>query len=290
VWELERTHAQARSQLAQAEAKVRSKEVSLNNRKKRLAQIVRDVESCTIRATRPGLVLYASSMNPGRYRSSEQPIQEGATVRYRQTIINLPNLATLAARVNIHETDVKQVHKGQPARITVEALRGETLAGRVAKVSPLASAEHRWLNPDVRVHATDVAIDNPPPDLKPGMTATAEIIVDELKNVLYVPVQAVTTRDGRRACYVETGRSYEVRPIVTGHHTAKYIEILSGLTEGDVVCLSPPEGAAVDEKKAKKQGAAEEAEKRTGRRPRRNRPSAADAPRGRPRNQDAPRK
>jgi len=239
--ELLRVEAKARSQIAQAEAELKSKEAAYKLQKERLERLVRGIENCVIRATKPGLVVYASTLDPRRFQNN--PIQEGFVVRERQSMITMPNMSTLAVEVNIHETDIGKVRVGQPARITVEALPGKTFRGRVARISVMANSEHRWLNPDIMVYSTDVAIEDIPPDLKPGGSATAEIIVEELKNVLFVPIQAVTTSAGQKVCWVVGASGPELRRVEIGHFTDKYVEIKSGLKEGDKVLLSPPEGA-----------------------------------------------
>jgi len=252
--ELERVQARARSELAQAEARLKSKEAAFNLQKQRLDRVKKDIENCTIRATKQGLVVYASTVDPRRFRDS--PIEEGFMVRERQTIITMPNMSTLAVKVNIHESNIQKIHPGQPAHITVEALPGKSFSGHVAKISLLASSENRWLNPDIMVYSTDVAIDNISPELKPGMSGTVEIIVEKLHDVLFVPIQAVTTRAGQRACWVRTPDGPQLRSVETGDFTDKYVVIKSGLAEGDEVFLAPPEGATAVAKPPE-QGAAE---------------------------------
>ncbi|NIR00077.1 MAG: hypothetical protein GTN78_07715, partial [Gemmatimonadales bacterium] len=71
------------------------------------------IQNCTIHATKPGVVVYASTSDPWRRR--DNPIQEGSSVRQNETIITVPDLMTLAARVNVHETEISKVEPGQQA-------------------------------------------------------------------------------------------------------------------------------------------------------------------------------
>ncbi|MFW6189770.1 MAG: efflux RND transporter periplasmic adaptor subunit [Planctomycetota bacterium] len=270
--ELERVLAQNRSQIAQAEANLRSKRSTFNLEKERLEKTREMIANSTIRATKPGLVVYASTSNPRSRRNN--PIQEGANVREHESIISLPDPSTLAARVNIHEVDIAKVKTGQPAVVTCEGLPGKTFEAEVARVSPMASSEHRWLNPDTMVYETDVRLKGTPEELSPGMSATAEVIVADLENCTYVPVQAVTTYKGRRVCWVKRPDGPQVREVETGYFTDKYVEIRNGLREGETVYLAPPAGVEVEA------GTEEEEEEERRGRPDRTRSPGEEAARG----------
>jgi len=234
---LERVNAKAHSQIAQKESDVKSKQANYELEKQRLDKMKRMLEKCTIRSPKPGRVVYASSTDA--WTRMRNPIQEGTQVWQNQKIIIIPDLSTLAARVNIHETDVEQVRVGQRAIITMEALPGKSFTGKVARVSPVASSANAWLNPEIKVYETDVALDGTPEGLTPGMSATAQIILAELTDALYVPITAITTYHGDRVCLVRGAGGPEVRPVETGRFTDKYVEIKSGLTQGEAVYVDP---------------------------------------------------
>jgi HlyD family secretion protein len=238
--------ARARSRLAQAEAKLRAREIAHTRSEVRLKDTQEMIEKSVIRATKPGLVVYASTRDR-RGRSQQGDLREGATVRQNQTILEIPDLRTLAAIVDIHETDIGKIRIGQRAVITVDALPGVEFTGTVKDKAPMARSGG-WMNQDVRVYKTTIAMDvkNLPDgvtldQLTPGMTATTQIVVRELKDVYYVPLNAVTTHRGRRLCWVLTDGSYERRYIETGITTNKYVVVTKGLTGDERVFLAPPE-------------------------------------------------
>jgi HlyD family secretion protein len=235
--DLERVNARARSQIAQAEADRKSKEASYDVENKRLEELRTMVKKGTILAPRPGRVVYSSTTDP--WHRMRNPIRAGARLSQNQAIIIMPDLSTLAARVNIHETDIQKIQLGQRAVVTVEALPGKPIQGTVVTISPVASSAQAWLNPEIKVYETDVKLNQLPNGLTPGMTATAEIIVAELKDIIYVPVEAVTTVGGKRVCAVKGPKGSELRPIETGYFTDKYVEVKSGLKEGEAVLLEP---------------------------------------------------
>ncbi|MHC4229722.1 MAG: hypothetical protein ACYSW0_19995, partial [Planctomycetota bacterium] len=96
-----------------------------------------------------------------------------------------------------------------------------------------------WLNPDLKVYSTDVGIDGTHDALKTGMTGKVTIIIDKLQDVLYVPIQCVVTVEDKKICHV-AGSSAEKREVETGLFNDNFVEIKSGLVEGEKVLLNPP--------------------------------------------------
>jgi HlyD family secretion protein len=236
--ELERIEASARSKLTQAKANLASKEATYLVQKERLEKLQEQLEACTIRAPVPGEVVYSSSMMD-RWERRRRMIEVGAEIRERQKIISIPDTSKMKAEIKIHETWVDKVQPGQEAKITIAAFPDKTFTGKVLKKAPLASPEE-WLNPDLKVYATDVSIDGTHDFLKTGMSAKVEIIIDELKDVISVPIQAVVNVEGKKVCFVSNGSSPEQRQVETGVFNDSFVEIKSGLTEGEKVLLNPP--------------------------------------------------
>jgi HlyD family secretion protein len=236
--ELDRIKANARSRLAQAQAKLDSNEAKYSLEKERLEKLRKQFDACTIRAPVPGQVVYSSS-TMDRWMRRNYPIEIGATVRERQKIISIPDTSKMKVEVKIHETWVDKVQPGQQTKITVAAFPEKTFTGKVLKKAPLAAPEE-WLNPDLKVYATDVSIDGTHGFLKTGMTAKVEIIIDELKDVISIPIQAVLNTRGKKVCFVLNGSTHEQRQVETGAFNDSFVEIKSGLTEGEKVLLNPP--------------------------------------------------
>ena len=235
--ELERIKARARSEIANADAQRQSKRATYRLQKERLEKLQEQVKKCTIRATRTGLVVYASRRDwRGNVRNE---IAEGVDVRQRQEIIYLPDLSSMTCEVKVHESAIKKVRAGQRCKVTVDAMPDIALDGEVKKVSVLP-ASTSWYNADIRVFDVVISIKGKHDGLKPGMSARADIIVAELADVLYVPVQAVFVRRGHRLCYVFDDGEIKVRPVQTGQSNDKYVIIRSGLNEDEKVLLYEP--------------------------------------------------
>ena len=228
---------------AQEAARYSSAERKFNLERVKLADVNEQIELATIRAQRPGLVVYgASDQNSMRYRSnSQEAIQEGATVRERQSILTIPDMREMAVKVNIHESAVQRVAVGQSVKVSVDAFPDEQLTGVVTKVAVVADSANSFMNPDLKVYPTTIKIDGTHDWLRPGMSAEIDILVQSLEDVIYVPIQAVTYHDDKRVVYVSKRGRTERREIEVGTFSDSYIEIVSGLTEGEEVLLLPPQ-------------------------------------------------
>jgi HlyD family secretion protein len=166
-------------------------------------------------------------------------IEEGAMVRQRQELIRLPDFSRVLAEVKIHESRVRQIRPGMSAYVRVETLPGRHFKGTVRRVAILPDAQASWMNAETKVYATDVLIDEELPELKPGVSARVEIVITNLSKVLSVPIQAVTTFNGDQVCFVRRGSAVAPVPVTTGWFNDRFIEVISGLKEGDRVLLAP---------------------------------------------------
>jgi HlyD family secretion protein len=230
-----RAQAVARSRLVSSQAVLRSQRQNLMRATTRLEEIKEDLANCTIRATAPGLVVYET---PPRWMNTG-PIRPGVEIRYRQTIIKLPNLNKMAVKVNIHESQIDLVSVTMPAIITVDAMPNRSFSGKVNKKALLPSSQNQWLTPDVKVYETMVSFDQSDPNLRPGMNATVEIVAEKLLDVLYIPSQSVRTdAQGRHFCFRADGTQV---PIKLGKRNQSFVVVLEGLALGEEILMAPPQ-------------------------------------------------
>ncbi len=236
---LDREKTEALAKLSQAEAKFRNMEQLFKLAEKRRKDLATQLESCNIIATEPGLVVYGSSeRNP--YGGNEAKIEEGASVRFKQTMITIPDMRRMGIKVSIQESQIKKVKTGQKARIVADAEPDKTLTGIVKKVALLPDSNRWYENPNQKVYPTEVDVDGTHDWLKPGMSVKLEIITDELKDVIKIPLQCVMVDSAETVVYVKRGGK-PVRQIVeTGGFNDEFIEITSGVKEGESVFLSKP--------------------------------------------------
>lgn len=240
---LERTRKEALSKLAQARARLKSAENRFRIERSQLEDLRDQYQKCKIKALRPGLVVYGGG-DDRRFYSDEQ-IREGATVRERQVILTIPDMTQMAVILRIHESQIKKVRLGQRARIRVDAFPEIELEGEVIKVGVLPDSQNRFVNPDMKVYPTTVKIKGVYEWLKPGMSAQVEIFVNELKDVIYVPIQAVFPINGKQYCFLAKGIKPQQCEVQVGEFNDEFIEIKSGINVGDRVLLKAPVGVEI---------------------------------------------
>ena len=136
----------------------------------------------------------------------------------------------------VDESDIGKVFLGQTARIKVESFKDKTFLGQVTRIAPLGVEKDNVTTFEVRV-----SIDNPGEELKANMTANAEIILDEHKNALTVPEQAVIYDKDRNATVeVPDSKQKKGRRVVSikaGISNGTKTEVLAGLNPGETVIL-----------------------------------------------------
>jgi len=253
--ELDRVKLQARALIADYEAELKTSEARLSLERENLAKIDQQVEKAVLKAPVAGMVVYAVEDN-GRWGGGE-PMQEGAEVRERQGIITIPSAEGYIVEASLHESVLEKVTTGMPCLVSVDALPGRTFAAEVKFKAVLPDQQSWFANPDLRVYRTDIRILDKDPDMRPGMSCSLEILVDELPDTTYVPVQAIFLDAGEPICFVSDNGVIEKRPVEVGQNNSKLVEIQSGLTEGEIVLLSHPSGfslAPASESRVEDQG------------------------------------
>ena len=243
---LVRAESKAISEMAKATANQLSAEAKERLEREKIKDLKEQIEKCTIRATSPGLVLYGSGDSRYRWYGQDQ-IKEGALVRQRQAIITIPDTTKMTVKISVHEVEVKKVKVGQTATIRIDAEADKTLTGEVVKVGVLPDSENRYMNPDLKVYKATIDIEGVHDWLKPGMSAMVTINVDHLKDVVYIPIQAVVPKGSEQICYVLEGSTPVPRVVETGENTLEYIVVTKGIAEGENVLLRPPAGSRQDE-------------------------------------------
>jgi HlyD family secretion protein len=151
-------------------------------------------------------------------------------------VMTLGDTSEVYVKGKVDESDIGKVYLGQPARIKVESFKDKTFNGKVTKISPMGVEKDNVTTFEVRV-----SIQNPGGELKAEMTANAEIILDEHKNVLQIPEGAILYDKDKKAS-VEVpdpqGKDGKKKLAVNiGISNGAKTEVLSGLKEGDQVVL-----------------------------------------------------
>ncbi len=235
--ELTRVILQGTNTLNKAIADLTTQSNTLRLNEERLQREEEQLEKSKIFAPKGGMVVYAKSRS--RF-SSESMIEEGAQVRNRQELITLPDTSQMKVDIKIHESQISKVKKGQTSFIVLDQQPDQRYKGIVSKVAPLPDSASFFSDPNLKEYATEILVTDTLPDLKPGVSARAEIVITNIPNTLKIPIQSVTTVDGKQVVFKQTMSGPEPVPVEVGLFNTKFIEVLDGVDAGDAILLAPP--------------------------------------------------
>jgi HlyD family secretion protein len=227
---LNRTKRENASNMSWRTSDLTAKQQSYTVLKRRYDRLQEQFAACNVIAPADGMVVYGSTTD----RNSQNPIQEGAQVRERQLLIRLPDTSAMKAVVRIHESMVSRLKEGQRANIRIVGA-AQPVTATISKISVLADSSNRWWNPDLREYPVDLALDSTPANLKPGIGATVEIMVDRLAQVVAVPLDAVYTVGGERYVFLRDGEDVRPAKVQVGANNDTHVQITDGLSVGQVV-------------------------------------------------------
>jgi HlyD family secretion protein len=163
-------------------------------------------------------------------------ISTNSQTTIRSEAFRLDDLSKLLVDLQVSEVDINQIKVGQNVSLSFDAILGKEYRGIVSEVANVGI-----INQGLVEFTVTVELEDADEDVKPGMTAAVNIVINELENVLLVPNRAVRIRDGKKVVYVL--RDEEIAPveIELGASSETMSEVIEGdLQDGDVILLSPP--------------------------------------------------
>jgi HlyD family secretion protein len=249
--------AQARQQLTSAQKHTAQQEANLN----RFADIL---DKYDVTAPIDGIV-------------TNLPVRAGETVvpgvqnSAASTIMTIADMSVITAEVKVDETDIVNVSLGQAAEVTIDAMPNRTFHGHVTEIgdtailrsSGVAASQSNTSDQEAKDFKVVIALDDPPEDIRPGLSCTGKIVTATKPHVLTIPIQALTVRqrgdlDPKKSDAVEAASNVdpavekarkeelqgvftihdgkaEFVPVKTGITGATDIEVLSGVKDGDQI-------------------------------------------------------
>jgi len=242
VWQaemaLERGKRKAKADVVLLEAALLEAQGRLERQKDIVKKLETNIANSRIIAPADGMVVYATSQRQ-RFGSSE-PLDVGQQVRERQELIHLPTSEKVKAEIKVHESSMQKIKVGLPVVVTVDAVPNKTFTGQVVKIAMLPDAQMAWLNPDLKVYATEIYLDGEGDGMRTGMSCRASIVVEEYEDVVYVPVQAVVRIGNQPTVYVVKDGKSEPRKVKIGLDNNRMVHVVNGVEVGEKVMLAPP--------------------------------------------------
>jgi HlyD family secretion protein len=206
----------------------------------KLALAQQQLARTEVRADVPGIAVYRDVF----FGSEQRKPQVGDQVWANQPLLILPDISRMVVETKVRETDIHKIERNQKVGVRVQAYPDLKLAGKVTLVGTLAQEEKERRG--TKFFGVTVQLEGTEPRLRPGMSATVEIEVEERARALYVPLEAVFEKDGRHVCYVvQRGRLRE-REVAVGSSNRDFAVIERGLEAGDRVALRDPSAPPSD--------------------------------------------
>ena len=265
IGEAEARLAQARSQAVQARQQLGSAQKRVAQLRAGLTRIADVLEKYFVTSPIDGVVTNL----PVRMGETVVPGVQNAAA---STIMTIADMSLITAELKVDETDIISVKVDQPAEISIDAMPNQTFQGHVVEIGDtailrstgLAASQSTTANQEAKDFKVVVALDNPPADIRPGLSCSGKITTATRQHTLTIPIQALTIRqrgdlepanqngEVQAASYVdprvEKSRKTEIqgvfvvrdgkaefRQVNTGITGSTDIEVLGGLEEGDQI-------------------------------------------------------
>jgi HlyD family secretion protein len=260
---------QAQARVAQAKAQNDSANRHVGQARATLTRVTDVLQKTTYSAPYDGVI-------------TNLPVREGESVvigiqnALGSTLMTLADMSVITAEVKVDETDIVNVRLGQPAEVTIDAIPKKVFHGTVSEIgdnaivrsSGVSTSQQTTASEEAKDFKVVVTVQDPPRDLRPGLSTTAKITTATRNNVLAIPIQALTIRtksqleqqkansgsvqaagpapkepaakSGKKdeeiqGVFVVRNRKAEFVPVTSGVTGTTDIEVLDGLREGDEV-------------------------------------------------------
>jgi len=260
--------AQAQARVAQAKAQKDSSDQHISQARANLTRVTDVLQKTTYRAPFDGVI-------------TNLPVREGETVVIGiqnspgSTLMALADMSIITAEVKVDETDIVNLRLGQPADVTIDAIPRKVFHGVVSEIGDnaivrstgVATSQQTTASEEAKDFKVVVTVEDPPSDLRPGLSTTARITTATRSNALAIPIQALTIRTRAQLAKQDTSagsvhaaapapketaskeqkdaaiqgvfvlrnHKAEFVPVQTGVTGTTDVEVLDGLKDGDEV-------------------------------------------------------
>lgn len=237
-------------------ADLRKNELDVAQKQRELEKAQKDLASLDVHAEKPGIVVYQKVWKGDR----PEKIRVGDDIWGGAGLITLPDLSRMQVKTAVNEVDVDKLKAGQRALIKLDALPELTFHGAITSIATLGREKEG--EKSVKVFDVVLAIDEEDSRLKPGMSATCEVVVETIpppapetpgavKNEaaleastagmpIYIPLDAVFEKEGKALVYRVKGGKAEEQEVKLGKKNEDYVIVEEGLSAGDRITLHDP--------------------------------------------------
>ncbi len=224
--------------VSKAQAQLLQSQQLLKDYKSQLAESLRELEQAEIVAPAPGMVVLREEYRSGQKRKA----RIGDVLVKNQPLIDLPDLSSMMIKTKVREIDLFKIGIGKEVTIQVDAYPQLIFTGKVISIGVLAISD-LFRSSDEKFFEVRILLDSSDSRLRPGMTTRNTIHANQVEDSLAIPVHAVFGDQKHNYCYQKKDNNYEKIEVKTGWSNEQWVEVLSGLDEGDCIYLYNPHTA-----------------------------------------------
>ena len=231
-------------QLRGLQAKVTEAQAQVDKSLNRLGRSEKFLGDLNVKSPIDGMPMYRTVHG--------RKIVVGSTFWRSAHLFDVVNLSKMFVQVKVLESEVRSVKEGQKAEIRVVTMPERVLKGTVTKVAKVGKdksegelmtrREMRTKKASVQAFDVEVTISESDPRLRPNVGAEVTIFVERLENVIKVPLDGVFRKNGKPVVNVLGWRGARIQPVKLGTVGSDWVVVTDGLSEGDRVLLTLPEG------------------------------------------------
>jgi RND family efflux transporter MFP subunit len=221
---------QKENQQSKLDGQIKKNQYDLDKHKLYMSQM-------QIAAPVDGIITYG---DPDNRRGNAQEVKVGMDARRKEVLITIPDMSNLIVEFDIPEQFRSKVKIDDEVIVRPDSQPNVKIKGKISKISPLPVNQIFWDRNSPKIYLSEVELGEQPKSIVSGINVQVEVITSAIKNVLFVPVEAVFDESGKSFVYLKNNRNPEKTEVKIGDSNDYCVQILEGVSEGDTVYLYRP--------------------------------------------------
>lgn len=234
-----------------------SQEADIDRLQMRKDKTVRDMDrvksylsKMEIKAPTAGIVNVLPNFRAqGSWGQTPPAFKEGDNAWTGAAIAEIPDLSEMRIELKLDEVDRGKIKLGQMLRVRVDAIPDREFRAKLDWISPIAALQFRGMGASDKSFPAQATLTESDDRLRPGMSASADILIEIQPDSLLIPSKASFLQNGKPAVWLQAGQAFRVQPIKVGKRNDNDIVVLEGLKPGDRIALENPAEVAKRTKK-----------------------------------------
>ncbi len=224
------------TKVKQAEAKLQEREAELTKKENEIQRIMEIMNQFTVYAPDQGMVIYRKNWDGSK-------VTEGSQISaWSPGVAELPDFRVMESVTYVNEVDIQKIEMGQEVFLGLDAMPDKALTGIVTSV---ANVGEQRKNYDSKVFEVIIEINESDSLLRPAMTTSNRIIIEEHEDVLHIPLEAVHAIDSLSFVAVKDGSSSLMRQVELGPMNDNSVVIMRGVNGDEELLLSLPDTSGI---------------------------------------------